>query len=275
MKSKIRMFLLVFTVLGVMFSSCTEPEDLVTQDAMSGGLVVPTGSVPYKLGATPTVPIDVTVPMGPGIVSLEVYNQYFDAASEEKSNLVLMKTVDMGSANSTEEVLKKYSVTYADLRKDITINGGPLPADESLLPIGNNWLLTYVSVLEDGRKVMNNANTNIAVANKYAGFYQSVGVFTHPTAGARPINEKKFLTPVSAYASKIPAGDLGSSGYSVVISVDPATNNVSFSGGAPADMFAGAERSYFDPATGIFHLHYFYVGGSGNRVMDEELTPIP
>jgi hypothetical protein len=275
MKSKIRVFLLIFTVLGLMFSSCNESEDLVTKDATTGGLVVPTGSIPYKLGATPTVPISVTVPMGPGIVSLEVYNQYFDAASGAKSNKVLMKTVDMGSANSTEEVTKNYSVTYADLSKGITISGASLPSDEALLPIGNNWLLTYVSVMGDGRKVLNNSSTNIAVANKYAGFYQSVGVFTHPTAGPRPINEKKFLTPLSAYSCQIPAGDLGASGYKVTITVDPATNNVSFSAGAPTDMFAQAERSYYDPTTGVFHLHYFYVGGTGNRLMDETLTPLP
>jgi hypothetical protein len=275
MKSKIRVFLLIFTVLGLMFSSCNESEDLVTKDAKTGGLVSPTSSVPYKLGATPKVDIAVKVPMGPGVVSLKVFNQYFSAASGTKSNQVLMKTVDMGSANATEEVTKNYSVTYADLSKDITIDGGSLPADEALLPIGDYWLLTYVSVLGDGREVLNNASTNIAVANKYAGFYQSVGVFTHPTAGPRPINEKKFLTPLSAYSCQIPAGDLGASGYKVTITVDPATNNVSFSGGVPTDMFAKTERSYYDPATGVFYLHYFYVGATGNREMDETLTPLP
>jgi hypothetical protein len=275
MKSKIRVFLMIFTVLGLMFSSCNESKDLVTKDALTGGLVSPTSSVPYKLGATPSVAIDVKVPMGPGIVSLEVHNQYFSAASGSKSNEVLMKTVDMGSANTTEEVTKKYSVTYADLSKGITIDGASLPTDESLLPIGDYWVLTYVSILGDGRKVLNNASTNIAVANKYAGFYQSVGVFTHPVNGPRPINEKKFLTPLSAYACQIPAGDLGASGYKVTITVDPATNNVSFSAGVPTDMFAQAERSYYDPATGVFHLHYFYVGATGNRLMDETLTPLP
>lgn len=275
MKSKIKVFLLIFTVLGLMFSSCNESEDLVTKDATTGGLVTPTSSVPYKLGATPVVNISMDVPQGPGIVSVEVYNQYFDAVAGTESNQVLMKTIDMASANATEDASKAFTVNYTELSKGITINGAPLPADEALLPIGNNWLLTYVSVLGDGRKVLNNASTNIAVANKYAGFYQSVGVFTHPTAGPRPINEKKFLTPLSAYACQIPAGDLGGSGYKVTITVDPATNTVTFSGGVPTDMFASAERSYYDPATGVFYLHYFYVGGTGNRVMDEVLTPIP
>jgi hypothetical protein len=275
MKSKIKVFLLIFTVLGLMFSSCNESEDLVTKDAATGGLVTPTSSVPYKLGATPVVNIAMDVPQGPGIVSVEVYNQYFDAVAGTKSNQVMMKTIDMASANATEDASKPFTVNYTELSKGITINGAALPTDEALLPIGNNWLLTYVSVLGDGRKVLNNASTNIAVANKYAGFYQSVGVFTHPTAGPRPINEKKFLTPLSAYSCRIPAGDLGSSGYSVVLTVDPATNTVTFSGGAPTDMFALTERSYYDPATGVFYLHYFYSAASGDRLMDEVLTPIP
>jgi hypothetical protein len=275
MKSKIKVFLMIFTVLGLMVSSCNESEDLVTKDAKTGGLVSPTSSVPYKLGATPTVPINVVIPQGPGVVTIEVYNQYFDKASGKASNVVLAKTVDVASANATEEVKISFNINYSELRKGIVIDGKPLPEDETLLPIGNNWLLTYTSVMEDGRKVVNNASTNIAVANKYAGFYQSVGVFTHPVAGPRPINEKKFLTPLSAYSCQIPAGDLGASGYKVTITVDPATNTVSFSGGVPTDMFAQPERSYYDPATGVFYLHYFYVGATGQRKMDETLTPIP
>jgi hypothetical protein len=41
-------------------------------------------------------------------------------------------------------------------------------------------------------------------------------------------------------------------------------------------MFASpGQRSYYDPSNGHFYLHYFYVGGTGNRVIDEEYTPIP
>jgi hypothetical protein len=276
MKSNIKVFLMIFTAIAFMFSACNKSEDLVTKDALTGGLITPTSSIPYKLGATPVVSIAVTIPMGPGIASIEVYNTYTDVAAKAVSAQVLMKTVDVASANLTEEVSKPYTLTYADLIKGITIAGKALPANEALLAIGNSWELSYVSVLSDGRKVLNNAKTTIAVANKYAGFYQSVGYFTHPTpTSSRAINEKKFLTPLTAYACRIPAGDLGSSGYNVVITVDPATNTVAFSGGVPTDMFASATRSYFDPATGKFYLHYFYVGASGNRVMDEVLTPLP
>jgi hypothetical protein len=274
MKSKIKLFLLVFTALGFLFTACNKSEDLVTDDAKTGGLVIPTSSIPYKLGATPTVDIALTIPMGPGIASIEVYNKYTSNVTGSVSNEVLMSTVDIASGNVTEEIVKNFSITYNDLKKDIVIDGAGLPSDETLLPIGDYWELSYTSIMADGRRVINNATTGIAVANIYAGFYQCVGVFHHPTAGDRPINEEKFLTPLSAYSCSIPAGDLGASGYSVTITVDPATNDVSFSNGVPTDMFAQSDkRSYYDPSNGHFYLYYYYVGGTGNRVIDEEYTP--
>ena len=275
MKSKIKLFLLVFTALGFLFTACNKSEDLVTDDAKTGGLVVPTSSVPYKLGATPTVDLTVTIPMGPGIATIEVYNTYNSNVTGSVSNSVLMTTIDVASGNVTEEIVKSFSITYNDLKKDIVIDGAGLPSDETLLPIGDFWELSYTSIMADGRRVVNNAVTGIAVANIYAGFYQCVGVFHHPTAGDRPINEEKFLTPISAYSCSIPAGDLGASGYSVVITVDPATNDVSFSDGAPVEMLPQADkRSYYDPSNGHFYLYYYYVGGTGNRVIDEEYTPL-
>jgi len=186
-----------------------------------------------------------------------------------------MSTIDVASGNVGEDIVKVLSITYNDLKKDIVIDGASLPSDETQLPIGDYWELSYKSIMADGRGVWNNATTGISVANIYAGFYQCVGVFHHPTAGDRPINEEKFLTPLSAYSCSIPAGDLGGSGYSVTITVDPVTNDVSFSNGQPVEMLPQADkRSYYDPENGHFYLYYFYVGGTGNRVMDEEYTPL-
>lgn len=276
MKSKIKVFLLIFTMLGLMYSACNKSEDLVTKDAQTGGLVIPTSSIPYKLGATPQVNIAINIPMGIGISSIEVYNKYFGLADTTESNQVLMKTIDVASENSSADVDKTLTIVYTDLIQGLLVEGNPLPSDETLLPIGNYWELSYTSVLSDGRKIVNNATTTIAVANIYAGFYQCVGVFHHPTAGDRPINEEKYLTPLSAYSCRTSAGDLGSMGYSVVITVDPVTNLVSFSGGVPTDMFANTDSiSNYEPATGKFNLFYYYVGATGNRVIDEHYTPIP
>ncbi len=275
MKSKIKLFLLVFTALGFLFTACNESEDLVTSDVQTGGLVVPTANVPYKLGATPTVDINLTIPVGPGIASVEVYNIYTDT-SGVSTNEFLMKTIDIGSGNTAADMTKPYSITYADLINGLQLNGAPLPSDETLLPIGAYWELSYISVMADGaRKVVNNATTTIAVANIYAGWYLCTGTFHHPTAGDRPINEEKFLVPETAYSCRIPAGDLGGSGYFVTITVDPATNDVSFSAGEPTDFFPqDGKRSFYNPLNGTFELWYYYVGANGNRVIDEVYTPL-
>lgn len=272
MKLNIKFSIMILAFLALALGSCNKSEDLVTSDAKTGGLVTPTKSVPYKLGNTPVVNLSLFVPQGPAISKVNVYNVYSN--DTVSSNKVLMKTVDINGGNSAANVTKDFTINYSDLTKGLSFLGGSLPSDEGLLPIGNKWTLSYEAVMSDSRVVVNKATTNIAVANLYAGSYQCVGVFHHPTAGDRPINQVKFLVPKSAYTCNIPVGDLGASGYAVDITVDPATNDVSYSNGTPAAIIASATRSYYEPSTGKFYLHYFYVGSTGNRVIDEEYTPI-
>lgn len=163
---------MIFTALGFLFfSACNESEDLVTKDAKTGGLVVPTGNIAYLLNATPTVSVALDVLQGPGIQSVEIYNQYIGNADATESNKVLMKTIDVTSSNSTADVAKDYKIVYADLIKGLTLKGSPLPVNENLLPLGDMFVLSYVSVMTDGRKVVNNATTNIAIANQWTGSY--------------------------------------------------------------------------------------------------------
>jgi len=255
-------------VLVMMFSiSCDETyDDLMTANVETGGILNPTKSFPYKLGGTTDFDITLTIPQGPGIVDVEIYRSYTGKGE------VLDQTVSVGSANASEAVVVPVTYNYAQLSA-----GLGLPADEGLLAIGDAWTLRYVSVMEDGRKVDVSTKSSIAVANKYAGTYDCVGYFTHPVAASsRAIDEEKFLTPLSAYVCWGNAGDLGGSGYLVKLTVDPATNQVTCSTyGGPAEIanYPG-EPNFYDPADGTFHLSYFYVGASGNRIMREVWTPV-
>jgi hypothetical protein len=278
MKKVIKYSVTLFSVALAlfMFSGCLENVDLTTENALEGGMVKPTGNIPYKLGATPSVAITITIPKGPAISSIEVYNTYYDNYDTLVSNEVLMTTVDVGGANSSADVNKTLSLTYADLKKDILVSGAGLPDSELELAIANAWVLKYVSVMSDGRKVVNNANTNIGVANQYAGSYQCTGIFHHPTAGDRPINEEKYLTPVDAFTCWTWLGDLGSSGYDIYIKVE-SDNSCTVTAGPNhvTDVFMSAgEVNAWDPVTGVFTLHYYYVGSTGNRVVEETYTPI-
>ncbi len=251
----------------MIFTSCDQTyTDLMTADVKTGGLLNPTPAIPYKLGGTPSFTISIDIPKGPGISSIEIYKSYTGQAK------VLDQTLSVGSANATAESTVTATYDYAQL-----ISGLSMPADETELAIGDAWTLSYVSVMEDGRKVDVSKKSVITVANVYAGYYQCVGVFHHPTAGDRPINEKKYLTPVDANSSWGPAGDLGASGYFVKLTVDPVTFLVTCStwdDGVEMANTPGMDN-YFDPVTKEFHVSYFYAGTTGNRVMDEVWTPIP
>lgn len=275
MKSKIFNIIAVFGIIGLLFSACNKSDDLITADAKTGGLVLPTSAIPYKLGNTPTVQVTVDIPKGPAVTSIEVFNTYTFKVSDKTSNKVLLKTIAVNGENANADIAKTYSVTYANLIAGLKIDNVELPSNELLANIGDFWTLTYISVLSDGRRVEGSSKTTISVANLYAGFYQVTGTFIHPTAGPRPINEKKFLTPLSALTCKTSVGDLGSAGYFMDITVNQTTNDVTYSNGTPLEILATVgKRSYFDPVTKKFHLFYFYMGGTGPRVIEEVYTPL-
>lgn len=269
---------LAVALVGSFFflSSCLENDDLMTSNVGVGGLVTPVSkNIPYKLGATPSLDVSVLVPVGPAIEKVEMYKT-FTNIDGKNSNTALLGTLDVNGSNATADFTGKVTLNYAALIKDLTVAGNALPANEGLLNIGEAWTITFVSIMsDDQRKVNNAATTSVGVANQYAGDYQVVGTFSHPTAGVRPINEKKFLKPLTAYSCNIPVGDLGGAGYFVDIVIDPVTNTVTYTNGVPVPVIATADkRSYFEPSTGKFYLYYFYVGGSGNRIIEEVYTPI-
>jgi hypothetical protein len=263
----------------LLIHACVEPVDLVTADAKSGGLVdVLTSNVPYKLGATPSIAVDMVIPQGPEITSIEVYNS-FVTVDGKASNSLLMTTIDVAGANANNDVEESLSVTYADLIEGLTVEGAPLPSDEQDLAIGDTWTLNYVSVMaDDSREVLNNASTSIGVANQYAGTYQVVGYFTHPVAtSSRAINRKKFLTPIDGVTCLTYAGDLDSFGtdYEMYVVVNP-DNSVSIeeTDNTVTEIFlTPGEDNKYDPVTKTITLNYYY-NASAPRKISEVYTPL-
>jgi len=165
---------LIFAVL--MLTSCEKANtDLMTGEAKTGGLITPATSIAYLLGATPKVTVALNVPKGPGVTTIEVYNRYLRRAVSKYSNLALIKTIDVASSNLADLATKDFTITYADLTKDLKIDGIALPTDENLLPIGDTWELSYVSVMADGRRVDSSVITKIDVSNRWAASYSMKG----------------------------------------------------------------------------------------------------
>ncbi len=271
---KLGVFILVAQV--VFLNSCVEPEDIMTADVKTGGLVIPSTNLLLKAGANQSFDVVIEIPQGPGIVSLEM-TKVFNQGDTLLSNVAELAPVDVSSVNKNDTAFITFSLDYADLKEGLTLDGDPMPAEETGLGIGDAWTIEYYAVMEDGRKVLNNATTVIAVSNQYAGYYQCDGYFSHPTPGSsREIHMEKFLSPISQIRCLTELGDLGSAGYDIFVDVLP-DNTLSIVKGitCPTDVFmTPGETSYYDPVTGKFYMWYFYVGGNGNRVVDEIYTPL-
>lgn len=112
----------------------------------------------------------------------------------------------------------------------------------------------------------------VKIKNQYDAAYHAVGVFTHPTAGARKIDREKNLVTVDLTTVQTEYADLGGNGYSMWLRVN-ADNTVTIipKGSTPATSSQIGVNKY-DPATHTFTLNYQYPGAGGNRVITETLT---
>lgn len=261
---------LIFTVLMLMSCDMTYT-DLMTGEAKTGGIISPTTSFPYKLGGTASFNITLNIPKGPGIVSVEVYKKYTGKTE------VLDQTVAVGSANVTEDKVIQVSYTYAKL-----IAGLSMPTDETVLKIGDAWTLRYVSVMEDGRKVEVSTKSLISVANFFAGSYELLLKYFHPTAGGtyptsayggdRKTNVN--LIPISAYECQDNFGVWTDNLITIKIMPNYAvTITFNRSDAVMGDPNNAANKCSYDPVTGVIKLYYFYPGAGGPRIFWAVYTP--
>ncbi len=255
------------------FTACDNTyDDLMTANVKTGGILVPTDVIPYKLGGTESFDVTLDIPKGPGIESVEIYRTYTD-----KTVKVLDQTINIASANADGELSKTVTYTYEDL-----IVGLDMPADEAELNIGDAWTLSYVSVMEDGRKVDVSSKTLVSVANFFAGKYSKDMKYFHPTAGGSypddPYSayvEDVNLVAISAYVCSDWFGTWENTHVYIQILPD---NSVTLTFEDRDDVGTGDPNDAtkvcsYDPATGVIKLYYFYPGSGGNRIFWVVYTP--
>lgn len=142
------------------------------------------------------------------------------------------------------------------------------------------------------RSGQNEIFITLEIKNEWDGDYQSTGYFYHPSS-PRELSLEKHLGTVSPNSVYCDLGDLGSSGYVALLTIDPATNKVSISDystgieivGFPEGLptsdpgytaaWSGSSEcnNTYDPATKTFYLRMGYMGSTGWRVSEEILTP--
>jgi hypothetical protein len=271
--------------LGLILGACQKNEDLLTADAKTGGLVNPSGIIPYKLGVTPTFNIDIIVPKGPAIKTLHVSYYYMRGSDATQSN-TLSFDIDLAGANASADVTKSIPYTWSTLREGIVLPTNPQIPATDLDPtiagfIGDYWMFSYTSIMEDGREVINKQTTKVSVANFFAGTYDVELLYFHPTAGGTYPTEaygglrklKKDLIPASPFDCYTFFGvwtdNLTNINIDAANKVTITFDRAAFSG----DPNNAANVNSYDPATGVIQIYYYYPGAGGNRIFWEKFTP--
>ncbi len=164
MKKIFKLSLFLFASLA--FTACSnDTSDTLTDSETQGGLLnVQTKSLIYAQGSLPTDNYDVTISGFQGrenIETVDVYKQYI-GVDGMKSEKIILKTLTFPNVDQMETLM--YSFNYNDLIAGLSINGAPLPTDDSGLQIGDFWELSYMSNLGNGNAHMNSVKTKVTVS---------------------------------------------------------------------------------------------------------------
>ncbi|HET6767943.1 MAG TPA: DUF1735 domain-containing protein [Chitinophagaceae bacterium] len=283
-KSYTSWFLLLF-VIGI--TSCEKAE---IKDGGGKTLVKIIGG-----GEEPVIlPMDVT----PQIEEMLIADLRKDAATQADASAATTVTITntqafldaYNTANGTAYELLPTSAYTITPESGVTVNGNTwtislapgelarpisITLDKSQLDLSKSYAfgLQITQTTVGSASLANGvAIVNLVIINIYHGEYHATGVFHHPTAGDRAIDEDKDLMTVGASSVKTNLGDLGTSGYQMVLTVDPLTNNVTITpAGATPNIDQSWGLNYYDPITESFHLHYSY-NVSAPRIIEETIT---
>ena len=189
------LYISFLALVAVFFIQCDSVDDLMTENALEGGLVdISVTGINYVVGSGSAYTFDLFVHQE-GDVKIETINFYkscFYAAAIPWSdpNDTTHATADSVAAKYTDEILehtiaitektKSHSIatrdwTWEDLREGLTQeDGNELPLTDATMEIGNYFQFRVEAVLSDGRVVNQNSNVRMTVSTRYAGTYKCI-----------------------------------------------------------------------------------------------------
>lgn len=294
---------LLFVFLGFFAFSCQNDDFVEYKD---GGflqinnpyLYINTPVVQFQAG-TPSYSISVDViNNAQNLRKIDVYSVFTDAVSGKKSNKVLLTTLDVPSGS---RVTIEKALTYADLKKGLTVNGAPLPDDDKSLSVGSGWKLTFEGTTDFATEIMN-GSINVGVLSRFAGIYKVVeshyyriGVLTAQWDGAT-----RFIGSVddNTFSYNDHWGNFDWTGKSFNFDIDFQTNKITAPIIVPAyGIFAGSRHmtcatdealfkefdcktfNVFEPneASGAHRIklvYGYFTNGSGPRAFYEILEKV-
>jgi hypothetical protein len=104
------------------------------------------------------------------INAVEVYKVFTDAATGSVSNEALLGTYNLDAGNFTSI---SDDLTYEELKAGLTVNGGPLPDNETDLAIGSQWQFRFVGKTAGGDIALP-GSIRVGVLSRFAGIYEVV-----------------------------------------------------------------------------------------------------
>lgn len=292
----------LFLFASIAFTSCSnDTSDTLTDSQTQGGLLtVQTTNLIYAQGSAPTDAFPVTISGFQGrekIETVDVYKQFitFDGVTSEK---VLMKTLTFPNVDQMETV--SYTFDYNELISGLSVNGVPLPTDDSTLNIGDAWELTYMSNLDNGNAHMNVQKTKVTVScgSFLEGLYsnstlrpETGAVYTFAEDNVRKIGDGLYLssyigpyycagqTPgTSGNTIQLPAGTNAGYVFDDVCGVlGLETQNLAAAFTNEVRQSAAQKAlSTVNLTTGVITIHYsiFFTGNTVERPFITTLTPL-
>ena len=277
---------LVAAVFPIILASCAKDNTVTSTNEIT------TIKLPQAENEITTLALDAL----PGQTDVGVLEVRRDTRSENDLNKTQVVKIssnatlisDYNSAHGTSYVALTGFTSSADNPFDgqawtVTFNPGEfakfivIKFDPTTIDLSKQYALGFKisqaegAFISEGKK---EALIEIAIKNKYHGTYHASGVFHHPTNGDRTINEDKNLATTGPNSVKANLGDLGGSGYQMILTVNPATNAVTIT---PAGVTPNIDQhwgaNYYDPATKSFHLHYSY-NVAAPRIVEETITKL-
>jgi hypothetical protein len=177
-------------------------EDLVEygpeqfQEITDPYLRILTPAIGFQAG-TPSYQVEFDIINGAKrITAVDVYMTFLDATSGQTSNEVLLASYPVEAGNLTQV---RAALTYDDLKNGLTVNGGPLPADQVELAVGSQWTFSFIGRRGEGDLPLN-GSIRVGVLSRFAGIYRVVDAIYYrigvPTDAGPWVDQTRFIGSV-------------------------------------------------------------------------------
>ena len=202
-----------------------------------------------------------------------------EAELNQPLTVKLVKDATLLPAGYTEMPAASYTL-LTDINNIVfapgeTVKAIRIKVDKGQLNLANTYGLAFriadagaggQASVEQGKAIY-----SVVIKNPYHGKYHATGVFTHPTAGPRAIDEDKNLLTSGAKSIRAPLGDLGAAGYYMILTVNPDNTVTITPSGITPNIDQSWGPNYYNPATKTFYLYYSY-NVAAPRKIQETLT---